>query len=176
MLYMVEHFIAQIENKSLSDLRLNAPTCNAKHRANNRHARDALCAAAHAALDAMARREHVPPALVERIRAEVAEKIAHSTLEQGGEGEHAPLARRLRAAALHARIFTIDTHCDTPTLSLRRPGWDITQRHDVPTDDSQVDFPRMREGGRLADIAPTVLHLMGLPKPSEMTGESLVAR
>jgi len=34
---------------------------------------------------------------------------------------------------------------------------------------------RMREGGRLADIAPTVLHLMGLPKPSEMTGESLVA-
>jgi 2,3-bisphosphoglycerate-independent phosphoglycerate mutase len=33
---------------------------------------------------------------------------------------------------------------------------------------------RMREGGRLADIAPTVLHLMGLPKPAEMTGESLV--
>ena len=34
---------------------------------------------------------------------------------------------------------------------------------------------RLREGGRLADIAPTVLHLMGLPKPTEMTGESLVA-
>ena len=34
---------------------------------------------------------------------------------------------------------------------------------------------RMRDGGRLADIAPTVLHLMGLPKPAEMTGESLVA-
>ncbi len=33
---------------------------------------------------------------------------------------------------------------------------------------------RMRDGGRLADIAPTVLHLMGLPKPAEMTGESLV--
>jgi len=33
---------------------------------------------------------------------------------------------------------------------------------------------KMREGGRLADIAPTVLHLMGLPKPVEMTGESLV--
>ncbi len=33
---------------------------------------------------------------------------------------------------------------------------------------------RMREGGRLADIAPTVLHLMGLPKPAEMTGESLI--
>jgi len=33
----------------------------------------------------------------------------------------------------------------------------------------------MRTGGRLADIAPTVLHLMGLPKPAEMTGESLIA-
>jgi 2,3-bisphosphoglycerate-independent phosphoglycerate mutase len=32
----------------------------------------------------------------------------------------------------------------------------------------------MREGGRLADIAPTVLALMGLPKPAEMTGESLL--
>jgi len=33
---------------------------------------------------------------------------------------------------------------------------------------------QMRTGGRLADIAPTLLHLMGLPKPVEMTGESLV--
>jgi 2,3-bisphosphoglycerate-independent phosphoglycerate mutase len=32
----------------------------------------------------------------------------------------------------------------------------------------------MREGGRLADIAPTVLYLMGLAKPADMTGESLV--
>ena len=32
---------------------------------------------------------------------------------------------------------------------------------------------KMREGGRLADIAPTVLSLMGLPKPKEMTGEAL---
>ena len=34
----------------------------------------------------------------------------------------------------------------------------------------------MREGGRLADIAPTVLDLMGLPKPAEMSGESLIVR
>jgi 2,3-bisphosphoglycerate-independent phosphoglycerate mutase len=32
----------------------------------------------------------------------------------------------------------------------------------------------MRSGGRLADIAPTVLHLMGLEKPAEMSGQSLV--
>ncbi|MCC5023710.1 MAG: 2,3-bisphosphoglycerate-independent phosphoglycerate mutase [Candidatus Synoicihabitans palmerolidicus] len=35
---------------------------------------------------------------------------------------------------------------------------------------------KMREGGRLGDIAPTVLDLMGLPKPVEMTGESLIVR
>jgi 2,3-bisphosphoglycerate-independent phosphoglycerate mutase len=28
--------------------------------------------------------------------------------------------------------------------------------------------------GRLADIAPTLLELMGLPKPTEMTGSSLL--
>ena len=33
---------------------------------------------------------------------------------------------------------------------------------------------KMRSGGRLADIAPTVLHLMGLEKPAEMTGSSLI--
>jgi 2,3-bisphosphoglycerate-independent phosphoglycerate mutase len=33
----------------------------------------------------------------------------------------------------------------------------------------------LRDGGRLADIAPTVLQLMGIPKPKEMTGESLIA-
>ncbi len=32
----------------------------------------------------------------------------------------------------------------------------------------------LREGGRLADIAPTLLDIMGLPKPDEMTGESLI--
>ena len=31
-----------------------------------------------------------------------------------------------------------------------------------------------RKGGRLADIAPTVLSILGLSQPSEMTGESLI--
>ena len=34
---------------------------------------------------------------------------------------------------------------------------------------------RLRDGGRLADLAPTILHLMGLEKPQEMTGECLIA-
>ncbi len=33
----------------------------------------------------------------------------------------------------------------------------------------------LRDGGRLADILPTALDMTGLPKPPEMTGESLLA-
>ena len=33
----------------------------------------------------------------------------------------------------------------------------------------------LRPGGRLADIAPTMLAMMGLPKPPAMTGTSLLA-
>ena len=33
---------------------------------------------------------------------------------------------------------------------------------------------QLREGGRLADIAPTMLKVLGLPQPEEMTGESII--
>jgi 2,3-bisphosphoglycerate-independent phosphoglycerate mutase len=33
---------------------------------------------------------------------------------------------------------------------------------------------RLRDGGRLADIAPTVLDLLGVQQPSEMTGRTLI--
>jgi 2,3-bisphosphoglycerate-independent phosphoglycerate mutase len=32
----------------------------------------------------------------------------------------------------------------------------------------------LRDGGRLADIAPTILEILQLPKPKEMTGKSLI--
>jgi 2,3-bisphosphoglycerate-independent phosphoglycerate mutase len=34
----------------------------------------------------------------------------------------------------------------------------------------------LRSGGRLADVSPTLLDLMGIPKPPAMTGESLLIR
>ena len=37
-----------------------------------------------------------------------------------------------------------------------------------------ADVPGLREGGVLADVAPTALDLMGIEPPSEMTGESLI--
>lgn len=64
------------------------------------------------------------------------------------EPEHAAenSAALQTARALHDRIITLDTHLDTP-MHLSRPGWDIMERHDYFQDRSQVDYPRMVEGG-----------------------------
>ncbi|MGV9064686.1 hypothetical protein I5860_009490 [Clostridioides difficile] len=35
---------------------------------------------------------------------------------------------------------------------------------------------RFMDGGRLSDIAPTVLDMMKLEKPEEMTGHSLISK
>jgi membrane dipeptidase len=40
----------------------------------------------------------------------------------------------------------LDTHFDTPA-NLGRPGWSILDRHDTARDGSQVDLPRMIDGG-----------------------------
>ena len=40
-----------------------------------------------------------------------------------------------------------------------------------------VGYPcKLREGGRLADIAPTMLEIMGLEQPAEMNGESIISK
>ena len=40
--------------------------------------------------------------------------------------------------------------------------------------DDTLKTARLREGGSLKDIAPTVLVLLGMDKPEEMTGSSLI--
>ena len=54
--------------------------------------------------------------------------------------------------------FTAHTTNPVPFILINREGYGL------------------REGGCLADIAPTLLELMGLPKPEEMSGESLLIR
>ncbi len=40
--------------------------------------------------------------------------------------------------------------------------------------DNERKTVTLREGGRLSDLAPTLLELLGLPAPKEMTGKSLI--
>ncbi|NLI61024.1 MAG: 2,3-bisphosphoglycerate-independent phosphoglycerate mutase [Clostridiales bacterium] len=42
--------------------------------------------------------------------------------------------------------------------------------------DDSLKHATIREDGRLSDVAPTLLDLMGLDKPAEMTGKSLIVR
>lgn len=49
-------------------------------------------------------------------------------------------------ARIHERLLVLDTHLDTPH-HFPRPGWDIGERHSYVTDLSQVDCPRMLDGG-----------------------------
>ena len=51
-----------------------------------------------------------------------------------------------QARRLHERLLVLDTHLDTPA-NFPRPGWDITDNHARERDFSQVDLPRMRQGG-----------------------------
>jgi 2,3-bisphosphoglycerate-independent phosphoglycerate mutase len=44
----------------------------------------------------------------------------------------------------------------------------------VTPDDSPLRQVKLRGGGKLADVAPTVLDALGIPKPESMTGQSLI--
>lgn len=58
----------------------------------------------------------------------------------------APALAETPAEAAHAAALVLDTHFDTPA-NFHVPGWDMMDRHDVATDGSQVDYPRMVDGG-----------------------------
>jgi membrane dipeptidase len=67
-------------------------------------------------------------------------------LAVGATGAGAQTPSATDAVQVHERILTLDTHLDSPA-NLDQPGWDITERHDVLDDTTQVDLPRMIEGG-----------------------------
>jgi membrane dipeptidase len=49
-------------------------------------------------------------------------------------------------ARVHRDLLTLDTHIDTPML-LGVEGWSVDERHSVTDDGSQVDLPRIADGG-----------------------------
>ncbi len=76
-----------------------------------------------------------------------------------------------------AMIVTAD-HGNCETMVDPQTGGPHTAHTTNPVPVILVGGPagaRLRPGGRLADLAPTLLALMGLPQPPEMTGRSLLA-
>ncbi len=69
----------------------------------------------------------------------------------------------------HGNIETLYTEAGKPHVA------HTTNRVPFLLIDPQARPASLRDG-RLADVAPTVLSLLGLDKPAEMTGESLIAK
>jgi len=51
-----------------------------------------------------------------------------------------------KAAKIHDKVLTVDTHVDTP-MRLVRSEFNLGERHDPGRRGGKVDFPRMKEGG-----------------------------
>jgi membrane dipeptidase len=67
-------------------------------------------------------------------------------LVKGAAAALAAPARGQSSAAMHRRLLTLDTHLDAPT-NFGRTGWDIVDRHGGDVDTTQLDHPRMVQGG-----------------------------
>ncbi len=53
---------------------------------------------------------------------------------------------RKKAADIHEKVLTVDTHNDTPSM-LMRSDYNIAEKHDPRKGGGKLDFPRMKEGG-----------------------------
>jgi 2,3-bisphosphoglycerate-independent phosphoglycerate mutase len=86
------------------------------------------------------------------------------------------LAAAIQAAGGHL-LITAD-HGNADDMGTEDDPHTAHTLNDVPIiylDDEGTDGERsVRSGGTLADIAPTMLEILGIDKPSEMTGESLL--
>jgi membrane dipeptidase len=62
-------------------------------------------------------------------------------------GSTAPESVEMKAARIHDKIFTLDSHVDTPMRVYRTPS-DLSVRHAHSEENAgELDFPRMKEGG-----------------------------
>ena len=77
------------------------------------------------------------------------------------------------------QMFICADHGNAEVMVDRETGEPLTSHTTNPVPFILVNYDSayaLREGGCLADVAPTLLEMMGLEKPEEMTGESLLVR
>jgi 2,3-bisphosphoglycerate-independent phosphoglycerate mutase len=87
------------------------------------------------------------------------------------------LARVVEAVAARGGVCLVTADHGNAETMLNPDGSPHTAHTTNPVPLIVTDHgARLREGGRLADIAPTALVLLGVPAPEVMSGESLVER
>ena len=81
--------------------------------------------------------------------------------------------------AVDGQLFICADHGNAEEMVNKETGEPLTSHTTNPVPFILVNYDpayTLREGGRLADVAPTLLEMMGMEKPEEMTGESLLIR
>ena len=81
--------------------------------------------------------------------------------------------------AVDGQLFICADHGNAEAMVNPETGDPLTAHSINPVPFILVNYDpayTLREGGCLADIAPTLLEMMGLEKPAEMTGESLLIK
>lgn len=81
--------------------------------------------------------------------------------------------------AVNGQLFICADHGNAEVMVDPETGDPLTAHTSNPVPFIMVNYDpayTLREGGCLADIAPTLLEMMGMEKPTEMTGESLLVR
>ena len=81
--------------------------------------------------------------------------------------------------AVDGQLFICADHGNAEVMVNPETGDPLTAHSINPVPFILVNYDpayTLREGGCLADIAPTLLEMMGLEKPAEMTGESLLIK
>ena len=81
-----------------------------------------------------------------------------------------------KVAELGGAVLITADHGNADVM-LAKDGTPFTAHSTNPVPFIVFNHPcKLRKGGRLADIAPTMLELLGIEKPEAMTGESLIAK
>ena len=80
---------------------------------------------------------------------------------------------------VNGQMFLCADHGNVEQLTDYETGVPFTAHTTNPVPFILINYDpayTLKEGGRLADIVPTMIEMMGMEKPAEMTGESLLVK